>query len=92
MVHEFLGLNSLQPDMHLPRIEKVYLSAHVLKDRQANSRCRMLSRQLEHQDHLDIGVHNQLGQPQDLTAQVEGVPKARLLALLGPSASSPASG
>lgn len=33
--------------------------------------------------NLDIGVHNQLGETQYLTAQVESIAEARLLALLG---------
>jgi len=32
---------------------------------------------------LDVRVHHELGQPQDLSAEVEGVAEARLLALLG---------
>ena len=35
------------------------------------------------QAELDICIHNQLGQPQNLTAQVEGIAEARLLPLLG---------
>lgn len=35
------------------------------------------------QPELYIGVHHQLGQPQNLSAQVEGIAKAGLLALLG---------
>ncbi len=33
--------------------------------------------------HLHVGVHDQLGQAQDLAAQVERVAEAALLALLG---------
>ncbi len=34
------------------------------------------------QAELDVGIHDQLGEPQDLTAQVEGIAEARLLPLL----------
>ena len=35
------------------------------------------------QPELDIGVHHQLGQPQNLSAQMECIAKPRLLPLLG---------
>ena len=35
------------------------------------------------QPELHIGIHHQLGQPQNLSAQMEGIAKAGLLALLG---------
>jgi hypothetical protein len=33
--------------------------------------------------HLHVCIHNQLCKPENLTAQVESIPKARLLTLLG---------
>lgn len=35
------------------------------------------------QPELDIGIHHQLGQPQNFSAQMESIAKAGLLALLG---------